>query len=123
MPTDIDGMVEKNGHFLFLEGKSWRASLTGGQEIALRALSRQPKTTVIVFYGEALTKNFRRITRADNGVFEPVEEPSVETLQRLVSEWYAEALSASAEVPRRATPRPPGWIEDDDIDFGLPDVA
>jgi hypothetical protein len=48
-PTDIDGMVEINGNFLFLEEKSAKKSLDAGQRIALKELSRNPNTTVLVF--------------------------------------------------------------------------
>lgn len=48
-PTDIDGMVEINGHFLFLEEKSAGAPIESGQRMALKSLSRNPNTTVLVF--------------------------------------------------------------------------
>lgn len=46
-PTDIDGMVEINGHILFIEQKSVGASLTKGQIRAFLALSKKPNVTVI----------------------------------------------------------------------------
>lgn len=49
-PTDVDGFVEINGHLLFLEEKQeGRGFDTDGQRLALRALSRLPRVTVIVF--------------------------------------------------------------------------
>lgn len=48
-PADIDGMVEINGRFLFMEEKGLGATLTSGQGYALRRLARQPNTTVVVF--------------------------------------------------------------------------
>ena len=47
-PTDIDGMVEINGHVLFLEQKGIGAPVTGGQARAFRALSAKPNITVVV---------------------------------------------------------------------------
>lgn len=50
IPTDIDGMVEINGRFLFLEEKSMPgASMSGGQQKALARLSHLPGVTVMVF--------------------------------------------------------------------------
>lgn len=46
-PTDIDGMVEINGHFLFIEQKGEGVSLTTGQLRAFRALARKENITVL----------------------------------------------------------------------------
>lgn len=45
-PTDIDGMVEINGHFLFLEEKREGKALDAGQFHAFKALAQQPRTTI-----------------------------------------------------------------------------
>ena len=47
--SDVDLMLERRGHFLFLEGKPREGpqiSVALGQFIALRALAGQPNTTV-----------------------------------------------------------------------------
>ena len=49
---DIDGMLEKNGYFLFLEWKSLLEEVPLGQRIALERLARQPRTTVIIVHGD-----------------------------------------------------------------------
>lgn len=49
--TDIDGYVEVNNHFLFIEGKSHKTMLPTGQRFALRRESRRAKSTVIVITG------------------------------------------------------------------------
>lgn len=48
-PTDIDGMVEINGHFLFLEEKRCGAGPDPGQRIALLRLSKYEGVTVVFF--------------------------------------------------------------------------
>lgn len=48
-PTDIDGMVEINGRFLFLEQKQAGAGPDEGQRRALIALSALPSVTVAFF--------------------------------------------------------------------------
>ena len=50
-PTDIDGIVERKGHFLVLEGKSINGNLTRGQERTLNELIKLKKFTTIVFWG------------------------------------------------------------------------
>lgn len=50
-PTDIDGLVERNGRFLFLETKSIGAQLPIGQERTFKALVKAANATVIVVWG------------------------------------------------------------------------
>lgn len=42
-PCDIDGTVERNGHFLFLEGKGPGGSFTTGQSLYFRQLVEMGK--------------------------------------------------------------------------------
>jgi hypothetical protein len=48
-PTDVDGMVELNGRFLFLEEKGEDGALQGGQWLALRRLAKVDGVTVVCF--------------------------------------------------------------------------
>lgn len=50
--SDIDGFVEVNYHFLFLEGKSKRAKMERGQRQALERLAGVPKIIVILVRGD-----------------------------------------------------------------------
>lgn len=47
-PTDIDGMVECSGHFLFIEEKSPGKSPEEAQRKAFVRLANQPNTTVVI---------------------------------------------------------------------------
>ena len=47
-PTDVDGAIESNGHFLWVEEKSAGKSIEYGQSLFLRRLGEQPNTTVVV---------------------------------------------------------------------------
>jgi hypothetical protein len=51
-PSDIDGMVERNGHFLYLETKATNAILRRGQTIAIENRIRDGVSTVIVVWGD-----------------------------------------------------------------------
>lgn len=48
-PTDIDGMVEINDHFLFLEEKKAGVGPDNGQRRALKALATRPRVTTVFF--------------------------------------------------------------------------
>jgi len=50
---DIDGMMERNGHFLFLEWKVGDEQLGRGQEIALENLAKVEKHRVVIVRGDA----------------------------------------------------------------------
>ncbi len=50
--TDIDGVVERNGHFLYIETKSPGASIPQGQALMFEALTRQPNSHVLIIWGE-----------------------------------------------------------------------
>lgn len=51
-PSDVDGIVEKHGHFLFLEAKPPNKELSTGQRIVFENLARLPGTTVVVLWGQ-----------------------------------------------------------------------
>lgn len=51
-PMDIDGIIERNGHFLVLEGKALGKEISTGQRITLENLSEKPNISVLVLYGE-----------------------------------------------------------------------
>lgn len=52
-PSDIDGCVERNGHFLFLETKLPEARVPMGQSILLERLAKNPMNTVIFIWGKS----------------------------------------------------------------------
>jgi hypothetical protein len=49
--TDIDGVMERHGYFLFLEKKRVGVKIPTGQRILFEKLSQLPKTTVLIFWG------------------------------------------------------------------------
>jgi hypothetical protein len=85
-PTDVDGLVERNGWFLFLEAKGPKVPLKQGQKILLERLAENPHVTVIVIWGD---KNNPEQIMLMNGKSEPKIRPcDTEELRRVVSEWY-----------------------------------
>lgn len=51
-PTDIDGLVERNGKFLLLEAKSPGVEVRMGQKITFDHLIKTGVFTVIIIWGE-----------------------------------------------------------------------
>ena len=100
--SDVDGMfvVERRGHFLFLETKGIDEPMTQGQRILLIALSRVPRFTVIALYGEKGWPEVLR--RMENGEELGVEETSRKDFQRRVGDWYARANGQPPREPQEA---------------------
>lgn len=48
-PTDVDGLVEINDSFLFLEQKGKGVPLQTGQFLAFKRLASRPRVTVVIF--------------------------------------------------------------------------
>ena len=50
--TDLDGLVERNGHFLFIEAKSNGKDIPLGQKLLFKALIASPQNRVLIIWGE-----------------------------------------------------------------------
>lgn len=84
-------VVERRGHFLFIETKRMGEPLTQGQRILLEQLSLLPKWKVVVLYGDKGCPEVMR--RFKDGALCDTEGTSREDFQRRVSAWY-EAVMA-----------------------------
>ena len=88
-PMDVDGLIERRRHFLFLEAKPAGGTLTKGQEITLTELSLQPRTCCVVFYGDPQEETVERITVFTRGEARDQADASLDGLRTFVSLWYA----------------------------------
>ena len=80
--SDIDGFVEKGGHFLFFEWGWPSKGRSRGQRWALDRLARQPKTSVVFIRGKVdLVVDWRAIGE-EEGI-----GTDGESLERYVREW------------------------------------
>ena len=52
VPSNLDMVLERKGHFLFAEWKRDNEKVSKGQEILLKALSRVPNATVLIVNGD-----------------------------------------------------------------------
>lgn len=50
-PTDVDGFVERNGRFLYLEAKQSGVPIPFGQRLTIEALKKTGLFTVMVIWG------------------------------------------------------------------------
>uniref|UniRef100_A0A6M3II69 Putative single-stranded DNA-binding protein n=1 Tax=viral metagenome TaxID=1070528 RepID=A0A6M3II69_9ZZZZ len=89
-PTDIDGMVERNGKCLFLEHKGRRASLSKAQARAFRSLAEQGNT-VITFWSEG--EDVQRFRVDYRGGFKMFDPATLDDLRDIVSRWFSSVNS------------------------------
>jgi hypothetical protein len=120
--ADIDGVLERCGHVLFLEAKCYRGAhpdpLPRGQEILLTTLATRPNTSVLILFVPAGQVNsdfiqpeflthFRLISGDLDSGIRPADFPQVETL---ISHWVRHAEAHPVLTPRPSLPSPlPSW--------------
>ena len=51
IPSNVDGIAERNGHFLILEWKRPNEKVSEGQKRLLQALAANPRFMVVIIYG------------------------------------------------------------------------
>ena len=51
LPSNVDGIAERNGHFLIMEWKRSKEKVSNGQKIMLQALASKPDFMVVIIYG------------------------------------------------------------------------
>jgi hypothetical protein len=89
LPSNLDMVLERKGHFLFGEWKRDGEKISKGQEILLKALSGLPKTTVLVINGD--TDNGMRVERfwriLPDGSYTQSGKGLIE-FKDYITEWY-----------------------------------
>jgi hypothetical protein len=89
LPSNLDMVLERKGHFLFGEWKRDGEKISKGQEILLKALSGLPKTTVLVVSGD--TNNGMRVERfwriLPNGSYADCGKGLI-AFKDYITEWY-----------------------------------
>jgi len=84
MPTDIDGMVERNNHFLIFETKGVGAKVQDGQRYTFESLIRTRYFTVIVFWGDEVEDWTAYLSKGD-----VIHGKGKESAFNLVRDWFA----------------------------------
>ncbi|MGH9249745.1 MAG: hypothetical protein ACRD0W_09565 [Acidimicrobiales bacterium] len=90
-PTDLDGLVERNGHYLLLETKdATEHGLDVGQHITFSGLARDKDFTVIIIYGLRNQPERLTIFHPGGGVDAAVPTNLQDTRARITA-WFAAA--------------------------------
>lgn len=95
-PTDVDGMVEVNGQFLFLEEKGAGGSLQGGQGAALRGLAKLDGVTVVCFRPRTSPPHDLDVLIMDGSPLTGWEPRPRDWLKAWLRDWVAKADLAVA---------------------------
>jgi hypothetical protein len=91
--SDIDGVVERNGHFLFMESKNEREPLSVGQRIMLVELAKlnPERVRVVIVYGDRTTGEILGYCRVTaDGV---QERASPQAFKVAFTKWFNHADS------------------------------
>jgi hypothetical protein len=94
-PTDVDGMVERNGYFLFIETKKPGAKMPYGQELSYKNLVKRGRVTFFVIWGMPANPESIQVYTAD-GWLSP-QACTLAELRDLVSVWFRKA-NAKGEI-------------------------
>lgn len=86
--TDIDGTVEVNGSFLFMEWKSYVGKIPTGQRIYFQRLTKiSDKITAVIVAGDAETMRVDSIQRIHGGKIDGWIDCDLEELFERVGRW------------------------------------
>lgn len=100
--SDIDGMVERNGLFLMLDGKREGTMLKTGQLRLYKQFAATKAGTAIVFYGDPTARpqevTRARIWRPGDQAVELIDPCDLDGLKQIVADWYRWADG----MPRRS---------------------
>lgn len=87
-PTDIDGLIERNGKFLLLEAKSPGVAIGYGQQRTYDALLRN-NFTIIIIWGKPQQPERIRVSTMHNGKVVTHERAAdADVLRDVVKRWF-----------------------------------
>jgi hypothetical protein len=84
--SDIDGIIEKNRHFLVLEGKKPKIEIPLGQKIMLEALWKTGNCTVVYLWGEHSFVEEMEVLYP-NGSRSKKKAADIQTVQKFIKWW------------------------------------
>ena len=92
--SDIDGVIERKHHFLFIEGKPLMSNgrivpLKRGQKLTYERLSMKPDCTVLLLWGEPSQPG--KMQDIVGGAYSKLVDCTVEDVREFVSNWYERA--------------------------------
>lgn len=88
-PTDIDGFIERNGYFLFIESKNIGVSVPQGQRILHKRLVDTGVFTVVILWGNATTNTPTHTQIIWGGGITEIKSTNIDQFRGVVSRWFA----------------------------------
>ena len=89
VPSNVDGILERNGQFLILEWKRPKEKVSEGQRIMLQALAAKPSFMVVIVYGntdnETVVDSYWLLTPEGKPVKSGV---GFESFKEFYRQWY-----------------------------------
>jgi len=90
VPSNVDGIAERNGQFLIMEWKRPREKVSDGQRIMLQALAAKPSFMVVIIYGntdtETIIDSYWLLTPEGKPVKTGI---GFESFKQFYRDWYA----------------------------------
>ena len=90
VPSNVDGILERNGQFLILEWKRPGEKVSDGQRIMLQALAAKPSFMVVIIYGntdtETIIDSYWLLTPEGKPVKTGI---GFESFKQFYRDWYA----------------------------------
>jgi hypothetical protein len=90
IPSNVDGILERNGQFLILEWKRPGEKVSTGQKIMLQALASKPDFMVVIIYGntdnETVINSYWLLTPDGKPVKSGV---GFQSFKQFYKDWYA----------------------------------
>lgn len=90
-PTDMDGLVERNGKFLGLETKKPDVEIPMGQRITFENLIKSGNWTIIVAWG--FRNEPQKLMLMTSKTTRIYEDADINTFRNIVSQWFEYANS------------------------------
>ena len=89
VPSNVDGILERNGQFLILEWKRPGEKVSDGQRIMLQALAAKPSFMVVIIYGntdnETVVDSYWLLTPEGKPVKSGI---GFESFKQFYRQWY-----------------------------------
>jgi len=90
VPSNVDGIAERNGQFLIMEWKRPGEKVSNGQRIMLQALASKPSFMVVIIYGntdtETIIDSYWLLTPEGKPVKTGI---GFESFKQFYRDWYA----------------------------------
>jgi hypothetical protein len=96
-PTDVDGLIERNGYFLLLETKRPNVPIPAGQRIMFENLVALKRFTIFIIWGERDTPCKLRIMTP--GGIKNIDNADIDVVRGFTQQWFNWAQSKRSTKP------------------------